>query len=188
MELLRCLYFSLCIMTASVIAVILESTMNFKLFAKRKEVVEGEVKETMIQSMKAGLVLFEIATYHYGDYLDFPIHQLPVWCIQVGYSFILIEKMKMASTHFGYIEGAFAVGMLLMSIYLSVRKEMKFPLLVGKRGIIGMGLIMGGIGIPLIVNHALLWHVRLLCNAHVRFRTDDDYCQYTDASDDAKND
>ncbi len=42
-------------MTASTIAVILESTMNFKLFAKRKEIVEGEPKESMLQNMKAGL-------------------------------------------------------------------------------------------------------------------------------------
>lgn len=143
--------FLIMFMAASIIAVILESTMNFKLFAKRKKVVVGEAKETMIQSMKAGLVYLKLQ----------PIIITIVWislfinflfgAFEVGYSYILIEKLKMASTHFGYTQGAFAVGMLLMSIYLSVRKEMKFPLLVGKRGIIGMGLIMGAIGIPLIV-------------------------------------
>ncbi len=70
---------------------------------------------------------------------------------QVGYSFILIEKMKMASTHFGLTEGAFAVGMLLLSIYLSMRKEVKYPLLVSKRGIIGMGVIMGSVALPLLI-------------------------------------
>ena len=67
-------------MTASVIAVILESTMNFKLFAKRKEVVEGEPKETMLQNMKAGLSLFEVTTHSNDIYLDIFIHQLSVRC------------------------------------------------------------------------------------------------------------
>ena len=62
----------------------------------------------------------------------------------VGYAFILIEKMKMQSEHFGLTEGAFAVGMLLMSIYLSARKDIKYPLLVGKRGIFVMGINYGG--------------------------------------------
>ena len=84
-------------MTASVIAVILESTMNFKLFAKRKEVVEGEPKESMLQSMKAGLSYLKLQ----------PIIMAIIWislfinflfgAFMVGYSFILIEKMKMAS-------------------------------------------------------------------------------------------
>ncbi|WP_438313293.1 MFS transporter [Sporosarcina sp. FA9] len=139
-------------MTASVLAVILESTMNFKLFAKRKEVVVGEPKETMLQSMKAGL-----------DYLRLqPVLMAIIWvslfinflfgAFMVGYSFILIEKMKMAPEHFGITEGSFAVGMLLMSIYLSVRKEFKYALLVGKRGIIGMGVLMAGIALPLMIN------------------------------------
>lgn len=136
--------------TASVIAVILESTMDFKLFAKRKEVVEGAPKESMIQNMKAGLSYLKLQ----------PIIMTIIWIslfinllfgsFIVGYAFILIEKMKMTSEHFGFTEGAGAVGMLLMSIYLSVRKEVKYPLLVGKRGILVMGLIMGGIAIPLI--------------------------------------
>ncbi len=137
---------------ASVVAVILESTMNFKLFAKRKEVVQGEVKETVVQSMKAGLTYLK----------EHPIIVRIIWislfinflfgAFEVGYSFILIEKMKMASQHFGFTEGAFAVGMLIMSIYLSVRKEVKYPLLVGKRGVIVMGAVMGGVALPLLIN------------------------------------
>ncbi|WP_347178042.1 MFS transporter [Sporosarcina thermotolerans] len=136
-------------MTASAIAVILESTMNFKLFAKRKKVVEGEKKESMLQSMKAGLSYLKLQ----------PIVMAIIWvslvinflfgAFLVGYSFILIEKMKMAPQHFGFTEGAFAVGMLLMSIYLSVKKEVKYPMLVAKRGVLVMGLIMAGIGLPL---------------------------------------
>lgn len=138
-------------MTASIIGVFLESTMNFKLFAKRKEMVDGEPKESMMQSMKAGLAYLKLQ----------PILMTLIWialfinflfgAFQVGYSFILIEKMKMVSTHFGLTEGAFAVGMLLLSIYLTMRKEVKYPLLVSKRGILGMGAIMGSVAIPLLI-------------------------------------
>ncbi|QUW23738.1 MFS transporter [Sporosarcina sp. Marseille-Q4063] len=139
-------------MTASIIAVILESTMNFKLFAKRKEVVEGEAKESIWQSMKAGFAYLKLQ----------PIIMALLWvsllinflfgAFQVGYSFVLIEKLKMPSEHFGLTEGAFAVGMLLLSFYLSVRKDVKYPFLVSKRGIIVFGILMGSIGLPLMVS------------------------------------
>ena len=139
-------------MTASVVAVILESTMNFNLFAKRKEIVEGEAKESMFQNMKAGLSYVRLQPVLLSIIWISLFINLLLGAFMVGYAFILIEKMKMPSQHFGLTEGAFAVGMLLMSIYLSARKDVKYPLLVGKRGIFVMGLIMAGIGVPLIVN------------------------------------
>lgn len=142
--------FLIMFMIASVIAVILESTMNFTLFAKRKEVVKGQPKESMLQSMKAGLSYLKLQ----------PVLMAIIWvslfinfffgAFLVGFAFILIDKMEMISAHFGFTEGAMAVGMLLMSIYLSMRKEIKYPLLVGKRGIFVMGFIMMGIAMPLI--------------------------------------
>ena len=137
-------------MVASIIAVILESTMNFTLFAKRKEVVEGEEKEPMLQSMKEGLRYLK----------NQPILKAIVWislfinflfgAYMVGYSFILIEKLKVASEHFGLTEGAFAVGMLVLSVYFSTRKEVKYPLLLSKRSIVIMGVLMGAVALPLI--------------------------------------
>lgn len=138
-------------LVASVLAVVLESTMNFNLFAKRKEVVEGEEKEPMLQSMKAGfkylmkqpilknlIVISLFVNFLFGAFL-------------VGYSFILIEKLKMEPQHFGYTEGAFAVGMLLMSIYFSARKELKYPFLVSKWSIVVLGILMGTIALPLLI-------------------------------------
>ena len=137
---------------ASILAVILESTMNFNLFSKRREVVEGEEKEPMLQSMKAG--------FHY--LMKQPILKIMVvislfinflfGAYQVGYSFILIEKLKIDAQHFGFTEGAFAIGMLLMSIYFSVRKELKYPFLVSKWSIVVMGILMGGVALPLFVS------------------------------------
>ncbi|WP_342599256.1 MFS transporter [Psychrobacillus sp. FSL H8-0483] len=139
-------------LVASIIAVILESTMNFNLFAKRKEIVEGEEKEPMLQSMKAGfnyamkqpllkilIVISLLINFLFGAF-------------QVGYSFILIEKLKIGAQHFGFTEGAFAIGMLLLSIYFSARKELKYPFLVSKWSIVTLGVIMGSIALPLIIN------------------------------------
>ncbi|MFC5602144.1 MFS transporter [Sporosarcina koreensis] len=138
-------------MIASSTAVLLESTMNFTLFAKRKEVVEGEPKESMLQSMKAGLSYLRLQSLIMTIIWISLVINFLFGAFQVGYSFILIEKMKMESTHFGITEGAFAVGMLLMSIYMSVRKEFKYPLLIGKWGIVSMGFVMGAVALPLLV-------------------------------------
>lgn len=138
---------------ASIIAVILESTMNFRLFAAaKKPEVEGTKKETMWQSIKAGIGYLRLQ----------PIIMIMLWisllinflfgAFEVGYSYILIEKLNVESQHFGLTQGAFSLGMLLMSIYFSTRKEVQFPLLVSKRGILALGIIMGGIALPLLLS------------------------------------
>lgn len=137
-------------MVASSLAVTLESTMNFRLFATEKKVVEGEAKETMVQSIKAGI--------HYIKLQPLILTMMSIGLLinflfgafEVGYSYILIDKLKMESQHFGITQGAFSVGMLLMSVYYSVRKEVRFPLLVSKRGILVMAGIMGAVALPLI--------------------------------------
>ncbi|WOV87108.1 MFS transporter [Sporosarcina oncorhynchi] len=138
-------------MIASSIAIVLESTMNFTLFSKRKEVVEGEPKESMFQSMKAGLDYARLQSILMTIIWISLIINFLFGAFQVGYSFILIEKMKMDSTHFGLTEGALAVGMIIMSVYMSVRKEAKYPLRIAKWGIILMGIVMGGVAIPLLI-------------------------------------
>lgn len=148
--------FLILFMAAEAVALLLEATMNFRLFNRKadagEETGESPVNEKLLQSMKAGLTYLKTQ----------PIIMSIIWislfinflfgAFQVGYSYILIEKMKMASEHFGLTEGAFAVGMLLMSVYLSVRKEVKYPLLVSKWGIVTMGLIMASVALPLLVS------------------------------------
>ncbi|MCM3597280.1 MFS transporter [Metabacillus idriensis] len=135
---------------ASIIAVLLESTMNFTLFTKRK--TEGKPKESMWQSMRAGL--------HYLNtkqvlmtliWLSLIINFL-FGAFEVGYSYVLIEKLNLASQHFGITQGAFAAGMLVLSIYFSVRKEVKYPFLVSKRGILAIGIILGATALPLMID------------------------------------
>lgn len=137
---------------ASLVALILDSTMNFQLFAKRSHVpVAGQEKEKLWVSMKEGFAYLKTK----------PVIQTIIFIalfinfffgsFQVGYSFVLIEKLGMKSEHFGILEGAFAVGMLLLSVYLTIRKEIKYPLITAKYGIIGLALVIGGIAVPLLV-------------------------------------
>jgi MFS transporter, DHA3 family, macrolide efflux protein len=135
---------------ASSIAILLESTMNFKLFSSQKQPVEQEKKETIFQSIKEGIRYLKLH----------PIIVTLVWisllinflfgAFEVGYSYILINQLKMESQHFGFTQGAFSIGMLLMSIYFSIRKEVRFPFLVSKRGILAIAICMGAISLPLL--------------------------------------
>ncbi len=137
---------------ASIIAVLLESTMNFNLFSNRKAKEESEQKETMWESIKAGITYLKTKQVLMTMIWISLIINFLFGAFEVGYSFILIEKLKLESQHFGFTQGAFAIGMLLFSIYFSIRKEVKFPFLVSKRGIIGLGVIMGAMAVPLLIS------------------------------------
>jgi len=133
------------------VAVILEATMDFKLFTKKTDEVLEEDKETMIQSIKAGI--------HYLK--QHRVLTVIIWvalainflfgAFEIGFSYILVEELNIKSIHFGFTEGALSVGVLGASIFLSTRKDMKFPLVTSKRGIMIMGILMASVGLPLIV-------------------------------------
>lgn len=136
---------------ASTLAVTLESTMNFNLFASEDAAELSEEKESFWQSTKAGIAYLKLQ----------PVLMMLIWALlfinflagsfDVGFAYILIEVLKMEASQFGIIEGAFALGMLVFSIYFSVRKEVKYPLVTGKWGVIGLGLIMIVSCVPLII-------------------------------------
>ncbi|MET0787505.1 MAG: MFS transporter [Paenisporosarcina sp.] len=140
-------------MVSYFIAVLLEATMDFNLFSK-KGITDDvlETKETMLQNMKAGITYLK----------QHPILKVVVWvalvinfffgAFTVGYAYILVDGLKVESAHFGITEGALSVGMLIASIYLSTRKEVKFPILVVKRGILILGLLMALTSFPLLVD------------------------------------
>lgn len=138
-------------MVSYIIAVILESTMDFNLYSKKAAEFIEEKKETMLENMKAGITYLK----------QHRVLSVIVWvalvinfffgAFTVGYSYILVEELKVQSAHFGITEGALSIGMLLASIYLSARKDIKFPLIVSKRGIIIMGLLMATATLPLLV-------------------------------------
>jgi len=135
---------------ASLISIILESTMNFNLFANRKGLVAGQPKESMLQNMKAGFVYIKLQPILIAIILVAFCINFLTGGFSVAYAFIFIERLKMMPTHFGLTEGAYAVGMLLISIYLSIKK-VKYPLLFSKRCILILGILMGSIAIPLLL-------------------------------------
>lgn len=132
------------------IALSLEATMNFKLFTTVEAKSEEQPKPSVIQGMKEGVaylrtnrVIMVIVTTAIG--LNFFFSAL-----MIGLPFIAVQQLKVESTHFGVIEAMIAVGMLVGSIYFSVRKEVKFPLLFSKRAILVMSVLLAALGLPLI--------------------------------------
>lgn len=136
---------------AYALAVLLESTMNFKLFTLRAEKENAEVKKTMLTEMKEGFsylksnrVIMVIVTTAIGINFFFS-------SLMIGLPFIVVQQLQVKATHFGMIEAMIAVGMLAASIYFSISKEVKFPLLFAKRGILGMSVLLAGVGVPLVI-------------------------------------
>ncbi|ETP68436.1 hypothetical protein G159_12100 [Planococcus glaciei CHR43] len=132
------------------IALSLEATMNFKLFTTVEAKSEEQPKPSVIQGMKEGVaylrtnrVIMVIVTTAIG--LNFFFSAL-----MIGLPFIAVQQLKVESAHFGVIEAMIAVGMLAGSIYFSVRKEVKFPLLFSKRAILVMSVLLAALGLPLI--------------------------------------
>lgn len=138
-------------MAAYAIAVLLESTMNFKLFTNNGEKEESG-RQSMIDSMKEGAVYLKanrmimvIVTTAVGINFFFS-------AMMIGLPFIAVQQLKISSVHFGIIEGTIAAGMLLASIYFAVRKEVEFPLLFSKRAILTMSVLLGALAMPLLMN------------------------------------
>lgn len=137
---------------ASALAVVLESTMNFTLYSKRKEPIEQDKeKEKMLDNMKAGLAYVKKQPILMSLMIIALAVNFIFGAFQVGYSYVLIDQLEMPAQHFGFTEAAFAIGMLLTSIYLSARKDFKFPLLISKRGILVLGIMLAAITVPLLV-------------------------------------
>ncbi|RLL47748.1 MFS transporter [Oceanobacillus piezotolerans] len=139
-------------LTAVIIALILESTMNFTLFSTANSEANASPQESLWKNMIEGwnyvkgrpLIMAIISIALIVNFL--------VGAFQVGYSYVMIENLNMPAEKFGIVESFFAIGMLLMAAYLSFRKEFRFPLIVAKRGILSLGIIIGIFTIPLLIN------------------------------------
>ncbi|WP_088006153.1 MFS transporter [Indiicoccus explosivorum] len=132
-------------------AVLLESTMDFRLYTARQEKI-AEEQERMLQSLQKGWAYMRrnrtisvIVTAAVGINFFFS-------ATQVGLAFIVVEELGISSTNYGLIEAMIFAGMLLASVYFSVRKEVEFPLIYSKRGILVMSVLLAGIGIPLVLS------------------------------------
>ncbi|AYC30378.1 MFS transporter [Paenisporosarcina cavernae] len=134
-----------------VIAVVLESTMNFHLFSTKNVEKVSEVKESMVQNMRGGISYLKknkLLTTVMG--VGLTVNFL-FGAFMVGFSFVLVDQLKLDSRDFGIAEGALSFGVILGSIYLSMRKELKQPLAVGKYGIMLIGIFVAAVSVPLFI-------------------------------------
>lgn len=130
------------------IALILEATMDFNLFAEKKT----KKKEKMLESMKKGV--------HYlkNEPLIRSLLWMNVWlnffssAISVGLVFVLVQTLELPSTNIGFIQAAGAVGMLIASIYLSLRSNLQNPVAFIKRSAMLVCIFMMTLSVPLIIN------------------------------------
>lgn len=142
------LLIQLCAYTA---AVLLEATMNFKLYSVRAAEERGRGSGGPIASIREGFrylktkrIVMVIAAAAVGINFFFS-------AMMVGLPFIVVEEMNISSAHFGMIEAMIAVGMLAGSVYFSFRKEVRFPLLFSKRGLMALSGLLAGVGLPLVL-------------------------------------
>ncbi len=69
----------------------------------------------------------------------------------IGMPFILVETLQIDTRHFGIIEGILAGGALLGGLYFSIKKDVVFPLMNVKQGLLAFSCLMTLFVLPLIV-------------------------------------
>lgn len=131
-----------------IIATLLDATMNFKLFTTIDEKLD-QAKESFIKSTKNAIQYVKTKQVLRTVLLLSLSINFIFSAIGVGLSFIIIKVMKIEPLHVGWIEGVGAVGMLLGSIYLSMRKKIEQPLQFSKNSLIAFSLILASITVPL---------------------------------------
>jgi len=135
---------------AFIIATLLDTTMDFRLYSKmnhdeaRQEKLLTNIKEGVAYIRKQELILRIVVVSLFINFF--------FGAFEIGMSYILIGQLGIQSQHFGFIEASIAVGMILMSIFIGIRKPFSSPLTIAKWGIISMGLITGLFSMLVIVD------------------------------------
>lgn len=138
-------------MAAYLIALLLEITMDFKLYSTQ----QTEEKESMLASLKGGF------TYVKQHELIKTIMYIAFWvnlfftAVTVGMMFILVELLAIKPVHVGLIEGATALGMLIASILFATMKELQQPFRMVKVGLSGLAFVMVALVVPVMLPIAL---------------------------------
>ncbi|MEW9502461.1 MFS transporter [Jeotgalibacillus marinus] len=132
----------------------LEMRINFNLYMNDEE--ENETKKskdaTLWISIKEGY------KYVYQTRLLFVVVTTAFWVnffaasLFIGLPFIVVQELEVSVQQFGLIEGALAVGMLVMSILLSVRKEFQNPINTMRNGLLLLSAFIASIAIPLLIS------------------------------------
>lgn len=135
---------------ASIIALVLESTMNFTLY-KKVSAAPAE-KETMLQSLKAGFAYVNKKRVIRSILLTALWLNLFFTCMNIGGGYILLTILQLDPTWIGFVEAGMAIGMLVTAIYFATRSNVKFPLLLVKRSTLLMAILVLLASIPLFIH------------------------------------
>lgn len=128
------------------IALCLEASMNFTLFADRLVAK----KESMMASMRSGFVYLKSKPLVQSLLMTQVCINFFSAAISVGLIFVLVQRLSVESTQVGIIQGAGAIGMLVASLYLSMRGDLVRPLRFVKRAATVMCIAMICIAVPLV--------------------------------------
>ena len=138
-------------LVSQLIALSLESTMDFNLYKKVVETV-AEKKETMVESFKGGIayikqepLLIALLSTSFG--LNFFFTSL-----SVGGDFALLTIIKLSTEQIGFTEAATGIGVIIASIFFASTKAVKNPLLLSKYSILGMSTLVIFAALPIFLN------------------------------------
>ena len=131
-----------------IIAFILESTMNFRLYSNKS--MNDKKDESMLQSFKEGISYLKTKPVISRLLIVILWINLFFTSVSVGTNFILVKVLKMEYSLIGIVEGSAAIGMLLVSVYFAARSNVKYPLQFSKRAVLGLSILVGTMAIPLI--------------------------------------
>lgn len=138
-------------LVSQLIALSLESTMNFNLYKKVVKTV-AEKKETMVESFKGGIayikqkpLLIALLSTSFG--LNFFFTSL-----SVGGDFALLTIIKLSTEQIGFTEATGGIGVIVASIFFASTKAVKNPLLLSKYAILGMSSLVILAALPIYLN------------------------------------
>ena len=136
---------------SQIIALILESTMDFNLYKKPVEQKPAE-KQSMMESFKEGLAYIKtkpllMALLGSTFALNFFFTALTI-----GGDFTLLTLLHLSTKQIGITEAALAVGLIVASIYFASAKSVKNPLLLSKNSILGMSTLVMLMALPLFLS------------------------------------
>ncbi|QED46689.1 MFS transporter [Cytobacillus dafuensis] len=119
--------------------------IQYDLFAEKKEKTSGN---SVFTDLKLGLSYVKEQAFiknliMISIFLNFWFAVFPV-----ALPYLVLSVRKMESYQLGIIEGSFSVGMLIMSIFLSTRPEIKRKELSILGGLIAMSCVLIFIGLP----------------------------------------
>ncbi|QSS98630.1 MFS transporter [Pontibacillus sp. ALD_SL1] len=131
-----------------ILSILLQSTMNFSLYRKHILSKSSTLTTSLIQGMqyvKNNPTLLNL-------FLVSLLINFFAVALVIGLPYMAVERLDIQPGHFGIIEGTFASGMLLASVYFSIRKTFRNPLRLTKWGIIVASFLMALTTLPMIIS------------------------------------